>query len=542
MVVFCNCEADDHSHVYSSDDPIQIQCPLSTSYATSQVEHAGADPTFSAQPHVGKYHKAQEHIPTHTEHSLQPNQLRPSSDIAHLGSTAPPSAFHETHTYLAFDDLRPLTAPVYDPRNADSDLPPERLLPFPIRAPSSQSRNIDRASEVTSKLQFHQDTAENLSEYKPDIAADRPFDQEDEALAKNIDTQLLLARVKARKTKTPRMSDRSTAEDKVSSHMEGKITVPPKKTTRITSCSYCRSKRRKCERNPESPDGTCVPCSKKGQKCSLVAEVASESTVNHGFISQDVTRVPNSQEEKPTASRPLRMSLQVDTTRPLEADSIVKQSNEDETATQWQTNKKRSSQLAMPAPKRLKRTKQQAIRHDDEKAIGKSVAKDMTKIDSKGRRKVETSVSAHKPRLETFDDIRSDATTMTATTLDLDPPPVALPIEATSPLKRSRVVSSRSKAATNLQPKFQDPVVMPSQPAKLTAALPDDPKENSIETGELFDVRIPSDLTSFLNMDPNQRNTFIDSFMSVTLFSDDFLELAKVVEDRWKSGMLADLL
>ena len=163
----------------------------------------------------------------------------------------------------------------------------------------------------------------------------------------DIDTQLLLARIAAKKSNPTAKLDASIPEAHSStSQQSNKALKSSRKKRRYLACDYCRSKRRKCEKDPEDPDGACLPCTGLGCPCTfeLIGGVVT-SQKNTAQIDSNV-QIRDSQEEagepEPDVRRLRSRSISFSASR-LPQRSIAAGSQ-----TKAPVAEKRSSQRAMP--------------------------------------------------------------------------------------------------------------------------------------------------------------------------------------------------
>lgn len=508
-------------------------------YTPPQTGPAPRSVVYPAHSNFSAYHASQEPESKVLEESLRPKTSCPTPDTTTFGSTVPLSALHGTGAYRDHHDLRPLTAPVYEQRELERGLPPERSLPFSTQPTSKPNRKAENALKTVDEPDRpHHRAAANLSENDPDVVAGNSARCKGQVLAADIDTQLLLARVKARKSNVSKNRENETTRSKQLPMGQSQTTVPLKKPTRNIRCLHCRSKRRKCDRNEDNPNGTCVPCASAGVKCSFAAD--TDSHPNAAESTQQIIQVPNSQEEDPQASQSLRASRRLRGASPIDVRAVSSRVAHPDANTRTQSAGKRASQLAMPAPKRVKLTKQDGKKHNREQTSEKSTTIGAMRPQATSETISKKSEQAPKSALLSSDNIRSDATTATATTLDLDPNPTSVLAKTSKLFTKARETSLQaacSRAAPDLGKAQQKPSAVPPNATTANASDSSFPKEKSEKAQEMCKIFMTSDLSEFLTMNLDERDKALDSLFSTALFSDEFLEFAKVVETRWDNGM-----
>lgn len=497
------------------------------------------DHTCPAPIDPDAHRTSQQDISKALEESLQPTTWQLDHSVTKIGSSAPPSALHKTRTWSRFQDLQASTAPTYDYRGLEKDLPPERSLPFPVeRKPKLNPRLARAPTEVTELDELHGRSVVSLSECKSSLSREKAVGSGEEVQAKDIDTQRLLAKVEAKKLASSNKRNVSATGAKSTSIVDTNGDSPLRKPARNTRCLLCRSKRRKCERNPKNPDGTCLPCAKVGQRCSFVAESDSGSHKDTGSTGAEVIQVQNSQETGETkVSQSLRISLRVKGIPPDVAHAVFSQTADGQVVSNSQPGHKRSSQLAMPAPKRAKRAKQDDSKHDKDEVKGKGDTKGPRKYNATDTKPGAKSALAANFLLDPSEHIRSDATTATATTLDLDPPEISVAKTRSNNLNKHTIIPSRSDGASGPRQTYRSPSIVSVCPPKANLPILIASKESTTEAQDTFRDLMTSDISTLLTVEPHEQNKMVDTFFSVALFSDDFLELAKVVEHRWKTEM-----
>lgn len=267
-----------------------------------------------------------------------------------------------------------------------------------------------------------------------------------------------------------------------------------------------------------------------GNKCSFVVDM--------DFGSDDIelkpsnTQVPNSQEKASKTSQPLRISLRV---RGVPPTKMLDEGN----LPQFQESKKRSSQNDMLAPKRVKRT-----REDSDVQVKKSRDNGSTMNETGALLATGAPVTRLrtplKPLTNPPDTIRSDATTMTATTLDLDP---VTPISSTNLLRipprqleaslqphGSNRQSDQENLRGDLPRAFSSRVVEKTSPNKYPSTIYDNAQE-------IYESFMTSNLNTFLKKDHNSQTDTLSYLCSIAIYNDDFLAFTKAVEHTWETGM-----
>lgn len=434
----------------------------------------------------------------------------------------------------ARDDLfRPgcSTAPVHGRFDMKADLPPERPLPFGVKRdkhPISKSTSAQATTKKQKQADSYHHAAVSLSEHKPTSPKRKG---EEQLHAEEIDTQLLLAKVEARKSNSSKRQKSSAPPAKQTIKQNSQTATVVRKPRRNIRCLPCRSKRCKCERDPENPDGACVPCVTAGKKCSFVADLDFDS--DDAESEQLNVQVPNSQEETSQVSQPLRISLGVRGVPPLKK---LDEANIPEP----QESKKRPSQIAMPAPKRVERQTEGIDGQVEKPTKNKGMAKDVEAVPA--IRELSTALRTPlKPVVNPPDTIRSDATTMTATTLDLDPvtpisniklfrnPPKQ--VTASLQLNRSDLRSGQDNLQTNV------PQTLPNAALNKTGLNMCPSTTHDDDAQKTYESFMTSNLSTFLQIDSESQKDTLSSLCSIALYDDDFLAFAKVVEHIWETGI-----
>lgn len=470
--------------------------------------------------------------------SLQAQTAYPSTGFSYPSNSAPFPLQQESQPRDDMYRPQPSTAPVHRQMDPEEDLPPERTLPFCTRRDKDRSSKStkDRATtEKQAESSYH--AAASLSERKPILPRGKHVKSKEQVHAEDIDTQLLLAKVKARKSNSSKDPKNSAVPAVLNPKPHGQETTAFKKPRRNIRCLSCRSKRCKCERNPENPDGTCVPCSAAGRQCSFVPKI--EPGLHDLKPKRSNVQVPNSQEETSQVSQPARISLRQRGVPPLSNQVNPVKDNDEANGTKPQQGIKRPSQIAMPAPKRVRRARDDNTTRIEEQADKGNIATDVMA-------KPAIHEPCAKPRtplkslVNPPDTIMSDATTMTATTLDLDPVSVTtleLPklslqkVEASLPSNCSEPQSGQNN------PQADPPRALPKAAVNITN-LKEDPKVfQDNDAQEIFKTLMSSDVRSLLKMSPEEQDSSFDSFFSIALYDDDFLAFLKIMDDRWETGM-----
>lgn len=445
-------------------------------------------------------------------------------------NSAPSPTLHRDQT--CDDSLRAgySTAPVYGQIEMGADLPPERSLPFPTKKGIDNLPEKSRSQTTDEKQAASCDHAVvSLSERKSISPNGKHTKTKEQLHVEDIDTQLLLAKVKARKSNFSKHRQRSTALTKQSTKNDSQTSTSLGKPRRNIRCLSCRSKRCKCERHSEDPDGACVPCVTAGNKCSFVADMDLVS--DDAEPKASCTQVPNTQEAVSQTSQPLRISLRVRGVPPLKK-------LDEENNPESQESKKRSSQIAMPAPKRVKRAKEDDDVQVQQSSTNHGIASDVEVVPvmRKSNTRLRTPL---KPPRNLSDTIRSDATTMTATTLDLDP--VTPNPNAKFPrIPPKELAASLQSNGPDLQ---SDPqTVNANVPQTFSSAAPESisldryPSTTHDNAQEIYQTFMNSGIGTFLKQDDESQSDILGSLFSIALFDEDFLAFAKVVEQRFETN------
>lgn len=527
------CNADTISH-HNTRQTATNAVPLTHIPRTAaHIDHAARERASLSRSRLDTFRVSEEHGSRALEEPLWPDASHLTNIVGNFGSSAP-ATLHGRGTHPVPHELRPSTAPVHEQRDFDKDLPPERSLPFETSRSTNpkpmpaKSRKVSRDSDKVT-----QRAAADLSEHDYETTGGKSGKSTDHIVAKDIDTQLLFAKVEAKKlmSKNRGMSKTKTKHNPA---IGSQARAPANKSMRNISCLSCRSKRRKCERNPDNPDGMCVPCASKGQKCSFVTDTDLALPGKDDSAQAVVTHVPDSQEDKGQVSQSLRLSLRVRGVPPINDDAALLQPAESHVVTKSQSGRKRSSQLAVPVPKRVRRAKQDSNNRESIPTTN-SKTSSAKMIGQPGMTHHTKSVSAHRTTSEPIENIRSDATTMTAASLDLDPLPLSAANIDSKAIAKHQATPPGAKTNSHQRQRPRSPSVRSARPTETLA--PDVCERDKVEAQDMFRTLMTSDLSTFLTMNSDQQNNIVDSFFTVALFSDDFLKLANIVETRWKTEM-----
>lgn len=526
------CNADTISHHNTRQTATNAVPSTHIPRTAAHIDYAARERASLSRPRLDTFRVSEEHGSRALEEPLWPDASHLTNTVGNFGSSAP-ATLHDRGTHPVPHELRPSTAPVHEQRDLNKDLPPERSLPFQTSRSTNpnpwpaKSRKVSKDSD-----KVNQHAATDLSEHDYGPTGGKPGKSTDHVVAKDIDTQLLFAKVEAKKkSKNRGMSKTKTKRNPA---VGSQARAPANKSMRNISCLSCRSKKRKCERDPDNADGMCVPCASKGQKCSFVTDTDLALPGKEDSAQAAVTHVPDSQEDKDQVSQSLRLSLRVRGVPPINDDAALLQPADSHVVTESQTGRKRASQPAMPAPKRVRRAKQDDNDRDKIPTINSKTSSAKT-IEATSMTHRTKSISAHKATSETMENIRSDATTMTAASLDLDPLPVSATKITSKPITKHQAKSPGTETNSHRR---QRPGNLSVRSARSTETLaPDFCERDKAEAQDMFRTFVTSDLSTFLTMNPDQQNNIVDPFFTVALFSDDFLQLAKIVETRWKTEM-----
>lgn len=239
-------------------------------------------PAFQSRSQPSNYYAA-------ATQNLEFNQLLGSTSVSKLG---------EDNGRLSGYKCRPSTAPVNYLRDSDlrcSSLSTTKLSPALIAGTNNisvqqlEAARRNNLPESTTSAEFNglKSTTKasmlNIAGDKPEFPLRASKESEtagerdvlmlqnatEQNAADDIDTQLLLAKVAARRS-TLRKSQRTrNSPGAAVAASKSKDSPSSQKLKRNTACTNCRAARRKCERNPKSSSGPCRPCSDSAKECSL---------------------------------------------------------------------------------------------------------------------------------------------------------------------------------------------------------------------------------------------------------------------------------
>jgi len=452
----------------------------------------------------------------------------------------------------------PSTAPVFAPGSLIPSILPQKVLapcmkeanpnqaaPFSKHAPVGKPKPItlkpesgqEKQAQVPmpgQSLQLDTATAHTahyvsnaVGEGLPSPAAIKQVRAED------IDTQTLLDKAAARRLLSTKDQKHGTVArvPAVLQH-KGKTAFP--KRRRSLRCTHCRTKRIRCGFNEGNPEGACQPCLDASIPCSFAVAANDVAGVQSTAHVKPVVQVPNSQETAVNGPQGRRLSLRSRDVQPINLTTeLVSQEIPSEELKQVKgmtsmVPSKRSSQLAMAAPKRLK-----SKETDQNRMAPNADCNAMTKeqrLDKLGQQ-AKKSQQAVQELSNVLRDLRSDATTATVDTLDLDPPDKLQKVARNSTPPRP-LYSELSASTGQTEPADQENLPPPDGQGPKSITRNSRPLVTT--TGKsAFDLP----LAELTNLDMDARNTWLDEALIEVLQDDSFIPFCKTIDSRWERHM-----
>lgn len=212
-----------------------------------------------------------------------------------------------THTPQTFqpENLRPSADPQPQYVSEWTDIPPPRQLPLEIlrktggtKLPATSERPTTNgvpqdSQSVRSHSERNTTTQQLTSEvsHKPVM----PSRKRKQISASDRGTQGLLPRAAARRSHSAMVVATCESPTRSAPASQSKQDTQSQKERRLPSCLPCRGRHGKCERNPEDPENSCLPCIRAGKKCSF-AKNPSCSDIDAKKAKDPEIQVRNSQE------------------------------------------------------------------------------------------------------------------------------------------------------------------------------------------------------------------------------------------------------
>ncbi|KAK5089713.1 hypothetical protein LTR70_007551 [Exophiala xenobiotica] len=443
-------------------------------------------------------------------------------------SSAPVPGGVQGSGYINLHDPRPLTAPILVPRSPVTDIPPQRELPFGPKLRSanggpSPSPAVPATSNSLAKLneaenQESRTQVQNVFQTtEPESTSARPAPSSIKAVvdvkktlsagpirAEDIDTQQLLEKVATR---------RSNSRKKQQNPRKG----AKRPSIAQFHTSTASQKRRK------------NPCLDAGRDCSFAADAGDIVSDEAVTLVKPELQMQNPQD---TALKVLRSrEIQpVDATAAPVSQEIPVQEIKQTKGVDANLPVKRSSQLAMPAPKQLKAKK------DEIKSNPQTAGRNTR---SKKQDQSNTSFQPSNPQhavkglSNSPTHLRSDATTATVDTFDLDP--AEKHQKTTRKVSPPRPLYSELSATTDHSgPADHDNrPPHPPQPPEAIADLASTPKTTTGSSTSTF----AQPLAELMNLSPNDQNVWLDQAFVEALQDDSFVPFCEMINSRWEQHL-----
>ena len=411
---------------------------------------------------------------------------------------------------------RPSTAPILVPRSPGSELPPQRELPFTTKrkttlpeVPTSRSVSAACANPATQHLASYSED-QSVLEAEPPVTAvgARSIRAED------IDTQQLLDKAAAKRSAKQKQDCTTTVNSLPNPRSQGPTAF--QKRRKNTRCAYCRSKRIKCGTSEDDLEAACQPCLNAGRECSFVVNVPGVLNDRPTSIRKPGMKVPNPQ--LTAASLTTNIVPQEPPIEGAEQPSVLSS----------MVPAKRSSQLAMPAPKRAK-----AQEKDNEPNSPPASRSTRTTRQSYSQLKLQTLLS-HRAVRELSNPpahMQSDATTATVDTFDLDP--TEKPTKTHRNSTPSRPLYSELSATAEQPQALNDECSLPQSLQQLaTTSLPPLPRNKTD-----FPSSFAQPLADLVNLSANERNSWLDKAFVEVLQDANFIPFCKMIDERWEKHL-----
>ena len=446
---------------------------------------------------------------------------------------------------------RPSTAPVFAPVSLIPDLPPQKEATPTLAPPYSKHAPSGKPSPFTFRPESGQqmlarvplpghalplDAATSHNAHHMSNAVGGAFTSLaaiKQARAEDIDTQKLLDKAAARRRPSKNEQKYGTvARTPAASHCKAK--TASQKRRRNLRCTHCRTKRIKCGFNEDNPKGACQPCLDQDIPCSFGALAKDVVGIESLAQVKPEVQVPNSPETAVNESQVWRLSLRspdiqpIDLTNKLVSQEVPIKELKQARGTISMAPSKRPSQLALPVPKRFKpeginpnRTAQGADYNP------------ITKEQTPGKLGLQDTKSqqAVHELSNILRDLRSDATTATVDTLDLDPPDK--PHKVARNFTPPRPPYSELSASTGqAEPADQENIPRPDEQEPKSIA--NNNQALVTTTGRsAFDLL----LAELTNLDGEARNTWLDKVLIEVLEDESFIPFCKIIDSRWEQHL-----
>lgn len=473
-----------------------------------------------------------------------------------LASSAPIPAGIRDSGHINLYVPRPSTAPIAVPRSPGADLPPRRDLPFEIKEASSTmkprySRDLPAAKPNSAQPNpvIHRESQNKASTPNQNP----PLDTETAQTAQRVDVPVgeafnvlaVATQVRAEDIDTQQLLDKAAASRSKSTkkqNCESVVQVPlagQSRTTRASQqrrrhlrCSHCRSKRVKCGFNEENPEGACQPCIDAGRPCSFAAQAKDIVKRKAPAPVKPEVQVQNSQEDAAEVSQPRRLTLRSRDVQPVSsATNLVYQEVpigivEEPKAASPKVQRKRLSRLAVPAPKRLKA---QEINPRHKLPVADCHFKVKGQSQSKLNLQATKAPRAVRELSDTPIHLRSDATTATIDTLDLDP--------TEKPQKDARKSSPPRPLYSELS-EMTDQAATEQENVPPQVEQESEPTTNNITNmAATRSSASDQDLSELTDLSPEARNTWLDQAFTEVLQDDSFIPFCNMISSRWEHHM-----
>lgn len=465
-------------------------------------------------------------------------------------SSAPVSGGVRGDKHVHLPDRRPSTAPILVPRSPVADIPPPRQLPFgparsltngvlsPRPVASATSSNLAKLKQGVSQdsqaevQKIWQTTTPQSMTVPPAQSATSTVGDVTKppaagpVRAEDIDTQQLLEKVAVRRTKSAKTRQNSETTAKRSSATHSHTEAASQKRRKNASCTQCRSKRTKCRFNESNLDGACQTCLDAGRHCSFIANAEEPVAGKTVTLVQPAQKVQDSQG---TALKVLRSREihPVDATAALVSQEIPIQEIKQTELCDPNLPVKRLSQLAMPAPKRVKAQKKEV------KSRPQTPGRN-TRSKEQSQRSLSLRASNPEHAIQGLSNspthLRSDATTATVETFDLDP--VERPQKPLRKLSPPRPLYSELSAITDHSgpADHENTTSQPPQQPEATADFAPLPKPLSTPSTSSF----ATPLAELIDLCPDEQNTWLDQAFAEALQDDSFIPFCEMVNARWE--------
>lgn len=450
------------------------------------------------------------------------------------------------HPFVA--STMPISFPVY----SDSEIPPPRKLPFATKRVGTDE-NANRMAVTMSTAQKRPELIRDSTNVSPSqrsmvkkcpqtefsgIVQDSPT--ETTALpsltADDIDTQNLLAQVAKRESRSrnakPNLEKKSP---QIADASQGTQSASQKKKNK--RCQTCQSAHRRCMKDSKTPGGSCLPCSKAGKECSLVSD--HEITVDSGAIS---LTEPNVQPVVPVRScGPRRPSVAISTHRNEIADGPEISLTDPQLENSGirfgsQTGWKRRSESTMPPPlsKRLKQQPRQTHEEGTFDVIGNNKERELDKRSNMSLPQIRKPLSLRKTANRSSSvHLRSDATTATADTDDLNRTPKRLALRCqrqAGQLGSDRPAFSEISELAEVQLEVPNTTTVQSDNE---VEVVHNISEHEVSCHEKLLAQpqelVPANMTfpRFLGLDRDGQDTIMRDFICKAITDENFLDLCK---------------